>query len=156
MAIPTEAIGSIPRPQTLIDTIVSFQAGRTTREALDVTYAEAIRDTIQRLEETGSPVLSDGEQTKPSFATYPLSGLKNLAPDGVAIPFADGHTRQLPRLTAGPFRYGVSCSGISGCGARRIRRKPRQASSDFGFGVEPCFIRGLNWRDIRASRSWRT
>ena len=25
-----------------------------------------------------------------------------LAPDGVVIPFADGHPRQLPRLTAGP------------------------------------------------------
>ena len=107
MAIPTEPIGSIPRPQTLIDTMVSFHAGRTSREVLDAAYAEALRETIQRLEETGSPVLTDGEQTKPSFATYPLSGLKNLAPDGVAIPFADGHTRQLPRLTAGPFRYGV-------------------------------------------------
>jgi 5-methyltetrahydropteroyltriglutamate--homocysteine methyltransferase len=49
--------------------------------------------------------LSDGEQGKPSFATYPLAGLTTLAPDGVVIPFADGHTRQLPRLTAGPFRY---------------------------------------------------
>jgi 5-methyltetrahydropteroyltriglutamate--homocysteine methyltransferase len=29
----------------------------------------------------------------------------NLVPDGVIIPFADGHTRQLPRLAAGPFRY---------------------------------------------------
>jgi 5-methyltetrahydropteroyltriglutamate--homocysteine methyltransferase len=28
-----------------------------------------------------------------------------LKPDGVTIPFADGHVRQLPRLTAGPFRY---------------------------------------------------
>src|SRR3989441_9927551 len=28
-----------------------------------------------------------------------------LAPDGVTIAFADGHVRQLPRLTAGPFRY---------------------------------------------------
>jgi len=52
-------------------------------------------------------VLTDGEQTKPSFATYPLSGLTNLASDGVVIPFADGHQRQLPRLTSGPFRYGV-------------------------------------------------
>lgn len=69
-----------------------------------------MRDTIRRLEQTGSPVISDGEQTKPSFATYPLSGLTNLAPDGVVIPFADGHTRQLPRLTAGPFRYGVHAS----------------------------------------------
>jgi 5-methyltetrahydropteroyltriglutamate--homocysteine methyltransferase len=33
-----------------------------------------------------------------------LDGLTALAPDGVVIPFADGHTRQLPRLTAGPFR----------------------------------------------------
>jgi 5-methyltetrahydropteroyltriglutamate--homocysteine methyltransferase len=52
-------------------------------------------------------VLTDGEQTKPSFATYPLTGVQNLAPDGVVIPFADGHQRQLPRLTDGPFRYGV-------------------------------------------------
>src|SRR5271166_1657262 len=107
MAIPTEPIGSIPRPQTLIDTMVSFHASRTGREVLDVAYRDALKDTIQRLEETGSPVLTDGEQTKPSFATYPLSGLKNLAPDGVTIPFADGHVRQLPRLTAAPFRYGV-------------------------------------------------
>src|SRR5271163_3161547 len=107
MAIPTEPIGSIPRPQILIDALISFQAGRANREALDAAHAEALGDTIRRLEETGSPVLTDGEQTKPSFATYPLSGLDNLASDGVVIPFADGHTRQLPRLTAGPFRYGV-------------------------------------------------
>jgi len=107
MAIPTEAIGSIPRPQALIDTMVLFHAGRTSREALDAAYRDALKETIQGLEETGSPVLTDGEQTKPSFATYPLSGLENLASDGAVIPFADGHTRQLPRLTAGPFRYGV-------------------------------------------------
>ena len=107
MAIPTELIGSIPRPPQLIQSVASFQAGKITREALDVAYSEALRDTIDRLEQTGSPVLTDGEQTKPSFATYPLSGLQNLAPDGVVIPFADGHQRQLPRLTAGPFRYGV-------------------------------------------------
>jgi 5-methyltetrahydropteroyltriglutamate--homocysteine methyltransferase len=74
---------------------------------LESAYSDALRDTIQRFEQTGSPVITDGEQTKPSFATYPLSGLNNLAPDGVTIPFADGHTRQLPRLTQGPFRYGV-------------------------------------------------
>jgi len=107
MAIPTEAIGSIPRPQQLIDTIVSFQAGNASSEALGAAYDAALRETIQQLEKTGSPVLTDGEQTKPSFATYPLTGLKNLAPDGVTIPFADGHVRRLPRLTGGPFRYGI-------------------------------------------------
>jgi 5-methyltetrahydropteroyltriglutamate--homocysteine methyltransferase len=107
MQILTEPIGSIPRPASLIEAISGFQIGKTTAAALEDAYAEALRETIERFEETGSPVISDGEQTKSSFATYPLSGLTNLAPDGVVIPFADGHTRQLPRLTAGPFRYGT-------------------------------------------------
>jgi 5-methyltetrahydropteroyltriglutamate--homocysteine methyltransferase len=106
MAIPTEPIGSIPRPAALLEAMVAAQAGKVDAAALDAAYDAALRDTIARFEETGSPVISDGEQTKPSFATYPMAGL-SLAPDGVVIPFADGHTRQLPRLTAGPFRYGV-------------------------------------------------
>jgi 5-methyltetrahydropteroyltriglutamate--homocysteine methyltransferase len=61
---------------------------------------------VERFEATGSPVISDGEQRKSSFATYPLEGLTNLSSDGVVIPFKDGHTRQLPRLAKGPFRYG--------------------------------------------------
>jgi 5-methyltetrahydropteroyltriglutamate--homocysteine methyltransferase len=68
---------------------------------------QAVRDTIHRLEQDGSPVVTDGEQSRPSFATYPLAGMKELAPDGVIIPFADGHQRQLPVLTGGPFRYQV-------------------------------------------------
>jgi len=103
----TEPIGSIPRPLSLIQAMTAFQAGEMKREELDVAYDRALRDTIKRFEQTGSPVITDGEQTKPSFATYPLSGLDNLEPDGVVIPFADGHQRQLPRLADGPFRYGV-------------------------------------------------
>jgi 5-methyltetrahydropteroyltriglutamate--homocysteine methyltransferase len=105
MPIPTEPIGSIPRPPQLIEGMRDFEVGRITAQALDVLRQEALRDTIQRFEATGSPVITDGEQTKPSFATYPIHGLPNLAPDGVTIPFADGHTRQLPRLVSGPFRY---------------------------------------------------
>jgi 5-methyltetrahydropteroyltriglutamate--homocysteine methyltransferase len=104
--IPTEPIGSIPRPASLIQAIVDSQAGKASEATLEAEYSKALRETIARLEQTGSPIITDGEQTKSSFATYPLSGLTNLAPDGVVIPFADGHTRQLPRLTAGPFRYG--------------------------------------------------
>jgi 5-methyltetrahydropteroyltriglutamate--homocysteine methyltransferase len=107
MAILTEMIGSIPRPLELLEAMTSFAAGHIDADALNSAKSQALMDTVQRLEETGSPVLSDGEQTKPSFATYPLAGLQNLAPDGVVIPFADGHQRQLPRLTSGPFRYGV-------------------------------------------------
>jgi 5-methyltetrahydropteroyltriglutamate--homocysteine methyltransferase len=80
-------------------------AGRISQDKMQVLYDRAVRDTIHRFEATGSPIITDGEQTKPSFATYPIHGLENLAPGGVTIPFADGHTRQLPQLSAGPFRY---------------------------------------------------
>jgi 5-methyltetrahydropteroyltriglutamate--homocysteine methyltransferase len=80
-------------------------AGRISQEVYAQAVDKAVRETIEQFEATGSPVITDGEQGKPSFATYPIAGLENLAPDGVVIPFADAHTRQLPRLTAGPFRY---------------------------------------------------
>src|SRR6266487_7012636 len=105
MPIPTEPIGSIPRPPELVAGMQQFASGRLSRDQFARLQDAAIQDTIRRFEATESPVITDGEQAKPSFATYPIHGLTNLAPDGIAIPFADGHTRQLPRLTAGPFRY---------------------------------------------------
>ncbi len=123
MPIQTEAIGSIPRPPQLIRTMLDVQAGKLTADVLDAAYHEALQDTVMRLEQTGSPVLTDGEQTKPSFATYPLTGLTNLSPDGVVIPFADGHQRQLPALTAGPFRYGVH-AGTYTESLRKLTKRP--------------------------------
>jgi 5-methyltetrahydropteroyltriglutamate--homocysteine methyltransferase len=105
MPIPTEPIGSIPRPLELIEAISGFADGLITQVEMDAFYKFALRDTIARFEATGSPVITDGEQTKPSFVAYPIHGLDNIAPDGVIIHFDDGHQRQLPRLVAGPFRY---------------------------------------------------
>ena len=68
-------------------------------------FEQAIDDTLTEFEKTGSPVLTDGEQSKPSFVTYPLQGLTNLDPEGMKIDFEDGHFRQLPLLNKGPFRY---------------------------------------------------
>jgi 5-methyltetrahydropteroyltriglutamate--homocysteine methyltransferase len=101
--IPTEPIGSIPRPRKLLDAIAG---GDGTNPALDPLYDEAIRDTIREFEATGSPVISDGEQRKyHNFWTYGVHGLPNTSPDGFKIPFEAGHTRRMPRLTRGPFRY---------------------------------------------------
>jgi len=100
MTLPTEPIGSIPRPAALIEGMSKLSG-----DALAKLFDDAVADTIRRFEETGSPIITDGEQRKASFATYPLAGMTELAPDGVVIPFADGHTRQLPKLTKGPFRY---------------------------------------------------
>ena len=107
MSIPTEPVGSVPRPAYLLEAIRGAAEGRVDGAALDAAYERAVKETIAALEATGSPVITDGEQAKASFATYPLHGAANMAPDGAVIPFADGHTRQLPRLAAGRFRYAV-------------------------------------------------
>ena len=103
MIIPTEPIGSIPRPAELIEEVEKRGADDPAVQPL---YDEAIRDTVARFEETGSPVITDGEQRKyHNFWTYSVHGLPNTAPDGFKIPFSAGHTRRMPRLTEGPFRY---------------------------------------------------
>jgi 5-methyltetrahydropteroyltriglutamate--homocysteine methyltransferase len=101
--IPTEPIGSIPRPADLIERLAR---GDSEDPNLAPFYEDAIRDTIERFEATGSPVITDGEQRKyHNFATYCVHGLPNTAQDGFKISFSDGHTRRLSRLTRGPFRY---------------------------------------------------
>jgi methionine synthase II (cobalamin-independent) len=113
MPIPTELVGSLPRPMKLQDGYQKLDDGGITWEDLQALQDEAAEDSIKRLEEAGEPLVTDGEQRESSFATYPITdtlagtGLAdNLAGDGqfFAI-FDDGHHRQLPRLTGGPFRY---------------------------------------------------
>ena len=112
--IPTEPVGSLPRPSWLQQAYAQYDAGEITREQLETEQDKAVKDSIEHLEQTGTPIISDGEQRWSSFATYAITdtlagtGLADhLAGDGgqfFAI-FADGHNRQLPRLTGGPFRY---------------------------------------------------
>ena len=113
MPIPTEPVGSLPRPATLQAAFADYDAGKITHAQLEAEQDAACRDSITRMEAAGSPIVSDGEQRESSFATYPLTdtlagtGLADhLAGDGqyFAI-FTDGHHRQLPRITGGPFRY---------------------------------------------------
>ncbi len=113
MPIPTENVGSLPRPASLQKAIADYDAGSISFEDLAAEQDAACKDSIERMEATGAPIVSDGEQRASSFATYPITdtlagtGLAdNLAADGqyFAI-FDDGHHRQLPRLTGAPFRY---------------------------------------------------
>src|SRR3954453_303451 len=113
MPIPTELVGSLPRPMKLQEAYEAYDEGSITFEQLQAEQDAAAEDSIKRLEETGEPIVTDGEQRESSFATSPITdtlagtGLADhLAGDGqfFAI-FDDGHHRQLPRLTGGPFRY---------------------------------------------------
>lgn len=113
--LPTENVGSLPRPARLQETIAACDRGEVDLAALEARQDAAARDSIERTEATGSPVVGDGEQRVSSFATYPLAD--TLAGTGLAdhlaaggqhfATFDDGHHRQPPR---GP---GARCSRAS-------------------------------------------
>jgi methionine synthase II (cobalamin-independent) len=111
--IPTEPVGSLPRPSSLQKAYGEYDAGNISKEDLEKEQDAACKDSIERGEATGEPIISDGEQRWSSFATYPIAdtlagtGLApGLGPGGqfFAI-FADGHGRQLPKLESGPLKY---------------------------------------------------
>src|SRR5215470_10470643 len=126
MAIFTEPIGSIPRPLQLIEAVKA--SGDNSDPRLDSLYDDAIRDTIERFEATGSPVITDGEQRKyHNFWTYSVQGLPNTDPEGFKIPFAAGHVRRMPRLVRGPFRYQRYADVYLDCAKRYTKMPIKQA-----------------------------
>ena len=135
MPIPTELVGSLPRPMKLQQAYADLDEGKITVEELQALQEEAAKDSIKRLEETGETYVTDGEQRESSFATYPITttlagtGLApNLAGDGqfFAI-FDDGHHRQLPRLTGGPFKYQTFASEFVEKNKRDASKPVKQA-----------------------------
>jgi 5-methyltetrahydropteroyltriglutamate--homocysteine methyltransferase len=151
MTIPTEPIGSIPRPLKLLEAINRLGSSHPSLEPL---FDEAIRDTIEQFEATGSPVITDGEQRKyQNFATYCVEGLSNTAPDGFKLPFSAGHTRRWPRLTGGLFRFLMY--GYDFIVKDEVCTCPDQAGRHFTFGPKPyvsggkpswLFARGIHQR----------
>jgi methionine synthase II (cobalamin-independent) len=59
--IPTEPVGSIPRPQKLQQTFADYDAKKITKAQLEQEQDAAVADTLKRFEATGSPIISDGE-----------------------------------------------------------------------------------------------
>src|SRR4051812_17143891 len=92
--IPTEPIGSIPRPERLTEAVTQ-NGGNLDAPQLERLFDEAIRDTIERFEATGSPVVTDGEQRRyHELCEYCVHGVCNVTADGFEIPSTEG--RRMP------------------------------------------------------------
>ena len=69
--ILTTHVGSLPRPRALLDLIAAREAGEPVDEAaFEVQSAKAVADIVAQQIACGVDVVSDGEMSKPSYATY--------------------------------------------------------------------------------------
>ncbi|HEX4002573.1 MAG TPA: cobalamin-independent methionine synthase II family protein [Candidatus Acidoferrales bacterium] len=69
--ILTTHVGSLPRPQDVVDLLFAQDRGEPYDEAkFEETIRRAVGDTIKKQEECGVDIVSDGEMSKISYATY--------------------------------------------------------------------------------------
>ena len=106
--LPTEPVGSLPRPARLQRAVLDAELGLASAAELAAEQERAVRDTLAGLEATGSPIVTDGEQRRQSFSSYPLGENPDRGAPGtdpVLAVFADGHHRVIPRLAQAPFEF---------------------------------------------------
>ncbi|MEM9425680.1 MAG: cobalamin-independent methionine synthase II family protein [Pseudomonadota bacterium] len=71
MTIKTTHVGSLPRTQKVVDFIFAREQGEAYDEgAFDAAMSEAVMETVRRQKEAGVDIVSDGETSKISYATY--------------------------------------------------------------------------------------
>ncbi len=69
--IPVTHVGSLPRTQEVVDFIFARESGETyDQAAFDTTMTDAVDETVRRQKEAGVDIVSDGETSKISYATY--------------------------------------------------------------------------------------
>ena len=136
MTIPTEPIGSIPRPLELIEAVA--RTATATDPRLDALYEDAIRDTIERFEATGSPVITDGEQRKyHNFWTYPRARpaehgarrLQDPVRGRTRPPHAAAHRAARSATSGTPTAYLDA--------AHALRARAGEAGGHLALGAEP-------------------
>jgi 5-methyltetrahydropteroyltriglutamate--homocysteine methyltransferase len=68
--ILTTHVGSLPRSQAVTDVVFARERGEQAEEAGAAVIAAAVEEVVRRQAEVGIDVVSDGEMSKISYATY--------------------------------------------------------------------------------------
>ena len=86
----TTHVGSLPRPQDLIDLIFAKEEGAVVdAELLDRRIRESVQTVVDRQAEAGVDIVNDGEHSKPSYATYIKDRLHGFGGAGNSYVFQD-------------------------------------------------------------------
>ncbi len=88
--ILTTHVGSLPRPTDVMDFLVAKESGEPYDSAgFDTCMRRAVHDVVAEQVALGIDVVSDGEASKPGYATYVKDRLTGFSGDSPPIHFAD-------------------------------------------------------------------
>ena len=130
-------VGSLPRSQAVTDVLFARDRGEVAdAAAASATIAEAVRDVVRRQVEAGVDVVSDGEMSKISYATYIKDRITGFAGDTPREPGQDlvEFPRILKRLAERRRDREISAAALR---RRDSRSKPR-AGADGCAEHEGC------------------
>jgi 5-methyltetrahydropteroyltriglutamate--homocysteine methyltransferase len=98
--ILTTHVGSLPRTQAVVDVIFALENGGDVPPDADRVIADAVSETVRKQVEVGVDIVSDGETSKISYATYIKDRLSGFDGDTPREPGQDlvDHPRLLERL----------------------------------------------------------
>jgi 5-methyltetrahydropteroyltriglutamate--homocysteine methyltransferase len=98
--ILTSHVGSLPRTQAVTDVLFARENGGALPSDADGIITAAVADIVRRQVEVGIDVVSDGEMSKISYATYIKDRLSGFAGDTPREPGQDliDHPRLLEKL----------------------------------------------------------
>ena len=72
MSLPTENVGSLPRPAVLQAAIASSDPGEIEFAELSALHDAACKEAVERMEATTAPHVSDGAQGAPTAPASPI------------------------------------------------------------------------------------
>jgi 5-methyltetrahydropteroyltriglutamate--homocysteine methyltransferase len=107
--------GSLPRAEPVVAQLAAKEGGGPPdAAAFEATMARAVRDVVARQIDCGVDVVSDGEQSKPSYATYVKDRLSGFSGDSKPLRGADlddfpGYFKRLMGRRAGALRLARPC-----------------------------------------------
>ncbi len=102
MRIATTHVGSLPRPQSVVDVVFAEDRGEAVdRAEYDRVIGDAVRDRVRHQVQAGIDWVSDGEMSKIGYATYIRHRLSGFEVGDVPAGHA-GRSRRLPAVSRPP------------------------------------------------------
>ena len=137
--ILTTHVGSLPRSQAVTDVLFARDRGETDATAGGATIADAIREVVRRQVEAGVDVVSDGEMSKITYATYIKDRITGFAGDTPREPGQD--LVEFPRIL----------KRLAETGATAKYQRPRCVSEIRVRSLDPARTDVQNMKDATAA-----